>query len=68
MLVLKRYRDQSILIGDEIRVTVTGLGGSDDQYVKLGIDAPREIRVDREEIAIAKRQDLIKAARESEAE
>ena len=47
MLVLTRKRDESIIIGDEIRVTVVDVRG--DQ-VKLGIDAPRRIPVHREEI------------------
>lgn len=47
MLVLTRKRDESIIIGDEIRVTVVDVRG--DQ-VKLGIEAPRRIPVHREEI------------------
>ncbi len=47
MLVLTRKRDESIIIGDHIRVTVVEVRG--DQ-VKLGIDAPRSIPVHREEV------------------
>lgn len=47
MLVLTRKRDESIIIGDEIRVTVVEVRG--DQ-VKIGIDAPRAIPVHREEV------------------
>jgi len=47
MLVLTRKRDESIMIGDHIRVTVVEVRG--DQ-VKLGIDAPRSIPVHREEV------------------
>ncbi len=47
MLVLTRKRDESILIGDNIKITVVDVRG--DQ-VKIGIDAPREISVHREEI------------------
>ncbi|NLJ80900.1 MAG: carbon storage regulator CsrA [Firmicutes bacterium] len=47
MLVLTRKVDQSIMIGDQIRVVVVDVRG--DQ-VKLGIDAPREIMVHRQEI------------------
>ncbi|MFS8654252.1 MAG: carbon storage regulator CsrA [Limnochordia bacterium] len=47
MLVLTRRRDESIMIGDDIRVTVVEVRG--DQ-VKLGIDAPRSIPVHREEV------------------
>lgn len=47
MLVLTRKRDESIMIGDEIKFTVVDVRG--DQ-VKLGIEAPRHIPVHREEI------------------
>lgn len=47
MLVLTRKRDESIIIGDNIRVTVVEVRG--DQ-VKLGIEAPRAIPVHREEV------------------
>ena len=47
MLVLTRKRDESIMIGDEIRVTIVEVRG--DQ-VKIGIDAPRAIPVHREEV------------------
>lgn len=47
MLVLTRKRDESIIIGDSIKVTVVDVRG--DQ-VKLGIEAPRSIPVHREEI------------------
>ncbi|MBE3583475.1 MAG: carbon storage regulator CsrA [Limnochordaceae bacterium] len=47
MLVLTRKIDESIMIGDEIKITVVGVRG--DQ-VKLGIEAPRQIPVHREEI------------------
>jgi carbon storage regulator len=47
MLVLTRKVDQSIMIGDHIRVVVVDVRG--DQ-VKLGIDAPRDVMVYRQEI------------------
>ncbi len=47
MLVLTRKRDESIIIGDSIKVTIVDVRG--DQ-VKVGIDAPRSIPVHREEI------------------
>lgn len=47
MLVLTRKIDQSIMIGDHIRVVVVDIRG--DQ-VKLGIDAPRDVMVHRQEI------------------
>jgi carbon storage regulator len=48
MLILTRMEGQKILIGDDITIVVTGLSGG--LQVKLGIDAPREIRVMREEL------------------
>jgi len=47
LLVLTRKRDESIIIGDNIKVTVVDVRG--DQ-VKIGIEAPRSISVHREEI------------------
>lgn len=47
MLVLTRKVDQSIMIGDNVRIVVVDVRG--DQ-VKIGIDAPREIMVHRHEI------------------
>ena len=47
MLVLSRKERQSIRLGDDITVTIVRLTG--DQ-VRLGIDAPREIRVLRDEL------------------
>src|SRR5690606_39657733 len=47
MLVLTRKRDESIMIGDDIKIIVVDVRG--DQ-VKLGIDAPRHIPVHREEV------------------
>jgi carbon storage regulator len=48
MLVLTRKELESICIGDEIVVTVSEVRGG---RVKLAIDAPRHIRVDRGEIS-----------------
>ena len=48
MLVLSRKLGERIVIGDRIVVTVVKL---DHGHVRLGIEAPREIAVFREEIA-----------------
>jgi carbon storage regulator len=48
MLVLTRRAGEKIRIGDEIEVTVLRMSGD---RVRIGIDAPREIRVLRTEIA-----------------
>jgi carbon storage regulator len=48
MLVIRRKRDQAIRIGEGIEVTVLEI---ENGQVKLGIKAPREIPVFREELA-----------------
>ena len=52
MLILTRKSGASINIGDEIKVTVLEIRGS---QVRLGISAPKHIQVDREEITERKR-------------
>lgn len=47
MLVLTRKLGESITIGDHIRVTVLAFKGN---QVKLGIDAPAQTKVHREEV------------------
>lgn len=47
MLILTRSRDESICIGDDVRITVLGVNGN---VVRLGIEAPPDIQVHREEI------------------
>jgi carbon storage regulator len=47
MLVLSRLRDETIVIGDNIRITVVDIRGD---KVRLGIDAPTEIPVHRQEV------------------
>jgi carbon storage regulator len=47
MLVLSRQRDESIIIGDNIVITVVDVRGD---KVRLGIEAPREVSVHRREI------------------
>jgi carbon storage regulator len=48
MLVLTRRIGEVICIGDTIRIVITGI--SDTRGVRLGIDAPKEITVHREEV------------------
>ena len=46
MLVLSRKQGQRVCIGDDIEVTVLDIRGS---RVRLGVNAPRHVPVDREE-------------------
>ena len=47
MLVLSRQRDESIIIGDNIVITIVDIRGD---KVRLGIEAPVEIPVHRQEV------------------
>ncbi len=47
MLVLSRQRDESIVIGDNVVVTIVDIRGD---KVRLGIEAPGEIPVHRQEV------------------
>jgi carbon storage regulator len=47
MLVLTRKASESIIIDDQIKITVLSIDGG---KIRLGIDAPREVPVDRAEI------------------
>lgn len=47
MLVLSRQRDESIIIGDNIVITIVDIRGD---KVRLGIQAPKEIPVHRQEV------------------
>jgi carbon storage regulator len=54
MLILTRRAGEAVRIGDDIEVTVMAVNGS---QVRIGITAPRDVAVDREEIAERKRRD-----------
>ncbi|MCA9053954.1 MAG: carbon storage regulator CsrA [Planctomycetaceae bacterium] len=47
MLVLSRHRDESIIIGDDVIVTIVDIRGD---KVRLGIQAPSHVTVHRQEI------------------
>src|SRR5687767_11388241 len=60
MLVLSRQRDQTVMIGDEIEVTVVDVRGD---KVRLGINAPKHVAVHRKEVYEAIRRENQAAAR-----
>ena len=47
MLVLSRRRDESIMIGDDVEITIVDVRGD---KVRLGITAPKEIHVHRKKV------------------
>ncbi|MHC4478107.1 MAG: carbon storage regulator CsrA [Planctomycetota bacterium] len=47
MLVLSRQKDESIMIGDNVEITIVDVRGD---KVRLGITAPKEISVHRREV------------------
>ncbi len=47
MLILTRKRGETVLIGDDVTVTVLGVKG---QQVRIGIDAPKDVEIHREEV------------------
>jgi carbon storage regulator len=59
MLVLSRQRDETIMIGEEISITVVDIRGD---KVRLGINAPKDIQVHRKEVYEAIRRENRAAA------
>ena len=60
MLVLSRHRDESIIIGDDVVITIVDIRGD---KVRLGIDAPQDIPVHRREVYEAIQRENQKGAR-----
>ncbi|MEY2613088.1 MAG: Carbon storage regulator [Planctomycetota bacterium] len=58
MLVLSRHRDESIMIGDDVVVTIVDIRGD---KVRLGIEAPNDIPVHRQEVYEAIKRENRKA-------
>ncbi len=60
MLVLSRQRDETIMIGDEIEISIVDIRGD---KVRLGINAPTRIAVHRKEVYEAIKRENAQAAR-----
>ena len=58
MLILTRRTGETLMVGDEITVTVLGVKGN---HVRIGINAPRDVAVHREEIYEKIRQEKARA-------
>jgi carbon storage regulator len=59
MLVLSRQRDETIMIGDDIEITIVDIRGD---KVRLGINAPNSVPVHRKEVYDAIRRENLAAA------
>ena len=60
MLVLSRHRDESIMIGDDVVITIVDIRGV---KVRLGIEAPTDIPVHRQEVYEAIKRENERATR-----
>ena len=60
MLVLSRQRDETIMIGDDVEITIVDIRGD---KVRLGITAPRHIQVHRKEVYDAIKRENERAAK-----
>ncbi|SMB82790.1 carbon storage regulator, CsrA [Desulfonispora thiosulfatigenes DSM 11270] len=65
MLILTRKNNESFLIGEEIKISVLSIEGN---KVKIGIEAPRDISIVREEIYEAVKSENITAGKITTAE
>lgn len=59
MLILSRKKDESIIIGNDIEITIIEI---EDGKVKLGINAPRNIDIHRKEIYLQIQEENQKAS------
>lgn len=59
MLILTRKKDESIVIGDNIEITIVSM---EDGKVRIGIEAPRDIEIHRREVYDAIQEENRKAA------
>ena len=65
MLVLTRKPNQSIMIGDDIEISVVSTAG---ENVRIGIQAPREIPIFRKELYLEIQQETMAEGRSARAE
>jgi carbon storage regulator len=65
MLVLTRKSNQSIMIGDDVEVTVLAIMG---EKVRIGIQAPREVPVFRTEVYVEIQQENLDASDDARGE
>ena len=65
MLVLTRKSNQSIMIGDDIEVSVLAIMG---EKVRIGIQAPRDIPVFRKEVYLEIQQERVEAGADAREE
>lgn len=61
MLVLSRHIDEKIYIGDDIVITLCDIRGD---KARIGVDCPKHIRVDRQEVREAINRESAEAERE----
>lgn len=59
MLVLSRRLEEVLVIGDDIKIKVLGISGN---QIRIGIDAPKEVTVHREEVYNRIKAELMKQA------
>lgn len=59
MLILTRKVGETLMIGEEVSVTVLGIKGN---QVRIGVNAPREVAVHREEVVERNRAQAAEAA------
>jgi carbon storage regulator len=62
MLVLSRQKDESIMVGDEVEITIVDVRGD---KVRLGITAPRSIAVHRKEVYEAIQREKLEQEQEA---